>query len=112
MKVAQNRWSENIGWEKQFLEELAESAQLVLLCGSPSKLKDTKCIDEIKKAYPNACLLGCSTAREICGTQVSDESLVVTAVKFKSSHFKNTRICMNDVENSFHAGKRLAESLV
>ena len=111
MKIEQTRWSETNGREVKFSDELAKSTQLVLLFGSPSKLKDTKCLDEIKDAYPNAHLLGCSTAGEICGTQVTDESLVVTAVMFESSYLNCVQICMSDVKNSFDAGIWLAKSL-
>jgi len=111
MKIEQNRWTEAKGWEPEPPGRLGESAQLVLLFGSTPILTEQKCFDEIKKAYPKAHLLGCSTAGEICGTQVSDDSLVSTAVHFKYTQIKSAQIKMSDVENSFQAGKRLAQSL-
>ena len=111
MKIEQNRWTEAKGWEPEPPGRLGESAQLVLLFGSTPILTEQKCFDEIKKAYPKAHLLGCSTAGEICGTQVSDDSLVSTAVHFKYTQIKSAQIKMSDMENSFQAGERLAQSL-
>ncbi|MFQ5729360.1 MAG: FIST N-terminal domain-containing protein [Waddliaceae bacterium] len=106
MKIEQNRWTETEGWEMGLPGELGKTSQLVLLFGGTSKLKEAKYFNEIKKAYPNTYLLGCSTAGEIYGTEVSDETLVATAVHFESSHFKAASICVNEVEDSVQAGVR------
>lgn len=111
MKVDQLRWSATTGWESGPTGELAESAQLVLLFGNTEILKNKEPLDKIKTAYPNAHLLGCSTAGEICGTQVTDESLVATAVNFEFSQLKGARTKLSDVGNSFQAGEHLANSL-
>lgn len=111
MKVEQNQWTAPTGWTGDLPGALGKSSQMVLLFGATSKLKDPKHFDAIKKAYPNAYLLGCSTAGEICGTEVSDETLVVTAVQFESSHIQGAAICADEVENSFQAGMHLARSL-
>jgi hypothetical protein len=39
----------------------------------------------LREAYPRACILGCSTAGEILGSKVSDETVVATAVSFSST---------------------------
>lgn len=111
MEIEQNKWTEVSGWEPQRLGKLGDAAQLVLVFGSTSILKEKKYYNEIKKAYPKAHLLGCSTAGEICGTQVSDESLVVTAMRFASTQLKGARVRMSEVENSFQAGELLAKAL-
>ncbi len=111
MKIEQKRWMQAKGWEPEPPGRLGESAQLVLLFGSTSKLKEQKYLDEIKRAYPKAHLLGCSTAGEICGTDVTDDSLVVTAVNFEYTQIKGARIKISEVENSFEAGGHLSQAL-
>jgi hypothetical protein len=111
MKVEQARWSPAKGWEHEIPGQLGETAQLVLLFGGTSTLKDQKHLDRIKKAYPEAHLFGCSTAGEICGTQVSDDSLVVTAVSFDHTRLEGAQIKISEVENSYQAGVRLAQSM-
>ncbi|MFC1812210.1 FIST signal transduction protein [Thermodesulfobacteriota bacterium] len=108
MKIEQKRWTATKGWDPGPPGELGESAQLVLLFGGTQILKEQKHYDEIKNAYPKAHLLGCSTAGEICGTQVTDDSLVATAVNFEFSQLKGARVKLSDVGDSFQAGERLA----
>jgi hypothetical protein len=111
MEIEQNKRTGASGWEPQQFGKLGNAAQLVLVFGSTSILKEKRHFNEIKKGYPNAHLLGCSTAGEICGTQVSDESLVVTAIRFESTQLKGARVRMSEVENTFQASELLAKAL-
>jgi FIST N domain len=78
MKTEQMCWTQESGWEPASPGGLGAAAQLVLLFWSPSVLKEQQ-LDEIKKAYPNAHLFGCSTFGEIYKTQLFDNSLVVNS---------------------------------
>jgi len=111
MKLEQKKWTEAGGWEPGPPGELGDSAQLILLFGSTSILREKKCLDEIKSAYPKAHLLGCSTAGEIYGTQVFDDSLVVTAVNFERTQLKGLKVTIDKMENSCNIGQLLAQSL-
>jgi hypothetical protein len=111
MKIEQKRWTEAKGWEPESPSRLGKSAQLVLLFGNTSILKQQRYFDEIKKAYPKAHLFGCSTAGEIYGAQVSDDSLVITAVSFEHTQLKGAKTKITDIEKSFEAGEELAQSL-
>jgi hypothetical protein len=111
MKTEQTRWTETKGWEPEVPGKLGQSAQLVILFGSVPILKENKCLDEIKSLYPNALLWGCSTAGEIYGTQVSDDSLTITAVEFEHTEVKSACVNIDSVEDSFQAGERLGKSI-
>ncbi len=111
MIIEQTRWTKKRGWEPEPLGRLGGSAQLVLVFGSTSILKEKERFNKIKKAYPDAHLLGCSTAGEIYRTTVSDDSLVVTAIRFDSTRLKGARVRITDVEDSFRAGENLARTL-
>lgn len=111
MKLEQKKWTETRGWEPGPPGELGDSAQLILLFGGTSILREKKCYDEIKRVYPKAHLLGCSTAGEIYGTQVFDNSLVVTAVSFERTQLKGLKVPIYKMENSFNVGQLLAQSL-
>jgi len=63
------------------------------------------------RRYPGASFLGCSTAGEICGTEVTDDSLVATAVQLESARIKGDRIRVTDSSESYEAGKTLARGL-
>ncbi|MFH0996244.1 MAG: FIST N-terminal domain-containing protein [Pseudomonadota bacterium] len=90
---------------------LGESAQLVMLFGATAILKEQRLVEQVKDAYPKAHIFGCSTAGEICGAQVSDDSLVSTAVCFEHTQVRGGRIGLGQMENSFHAGESLARLL-
>jgi len=111
MNIEQRKWTEAGGWEPDNPGDLGNSAQLVLLFGNKTILRKKKLFSEIKQVYPNAHLLGCSTAGEIYGTQVSDDSLVVTAVSFEHTQLKGTKVKIDKMENSFKAGQQLSRSL-
>jgi hypothetical protein len=109
MKTEQNKWIENQGWVKGVDSELGESAQLVFMFGAVSALENKQLTKEVKSLYPSAQIIGCSTAGEIFNTQVLDNSLVTTAVKFDDSFVKGVSIKMDQVQNSFEAGESLAK---
>jgi len=111
MKIEQNRWSEGRGWEPEAPRKLGASAQLVFLFGSRDILKSGAQFQELRNAFPKAHLLGCSTAGEICGTQVSDDSLVVTAVQFDHTEVRGARVGIGEGADSYQAGERLAQAL-
>ena len=110
MKLEQFRWTETKGWEPAAPGKL-DQAQLVLMFSSRQLMKEQKYLAEMKKAYPKAHFMGCSTAGEIYGTQVSDESLVVTAVQFERTTLKGAHTKVHTMGGSFAAGERLAKEL-
>lgn len=113
MQAQQYWWTESKGWRPNLLEKTDQSVQLVLVFGSTAVLQNQALLETVKIAYPQAILLGCSTAGEICGTQVLDDSLVVTAVQFAHTSLQGAKIKLDrqTQESSFQAGERLAKSL-
>src|SRR5512136_1155141 len=101
MKIEQTRWMEKSGWEPTVPGRLGDAAQLALVFGSTVLMKNAEYGDIIRKAYPHARLIGCSTAGEICGTHVTDDSLVVTAVQFDGATCEGSHINIREVKNSF-----------
>jgi hypothetical protein len=111
MNIEQQQWTKTDGWVPDAPGALSNIAQLVLVFGATSVLKQHDLLQNIRMSYPNAHLLGCSTAGEICGTQVFDDTLIVTAVHFEYTSLRGAQVKLSEVENSFQAGERLAQSL-
>ena len=111
MRIEQRKWTAESGWTPKPAQTTLAEAQLVLVFGATAALKKPGLIEAIKKMYPAARLLGCSTAGEICGAQVSDDSVVATAVNFEFTQIRGIRVDLNEVADSFQAGKRLAQAL-
>jgi hypothetical protein len=111
MKIEQARWTAAKGWEPEPPHKPGGEADLVLVFAGTAILKNTDRIRLLRAAYPSARLLGCSTSGEICGRQVADDSLVVTAVALEHSRVDGACISIRSVQSSFVAGQRLAEAL-
>jgi hypothetical protein len=87
------------------------SAQVVFVFCAPSTLAEKKTFFQIKEFYPQAHILGCTTAGEICGTQVLDDSIVTTAVQFEYTEVRGTLVKLKQVVNSYDAGELLVKNL-
>jgi hypothetical protein len=84
---------------------------LALVFGATTVLRQPDLVATIRNDYPAAQIFGCSTAGEICGTQVSDDSLVVTAVQFEHTRFCSTEVSLSQIPDSFLAGEWIAQQL-
>ena len=111
MRTEQRKWTAASGWTPAPAQTLGASAQLAVVFGATPLLEAPESAAAIKELFPAARVLGCSTAGEICGTEVCDDSMVVTAVQFEHTHFRGARVNLGEVADSFQAGERLAQSL-
>lgn len=110
MKLEQSRWTKSKQWESH--ETTANApAQLVLAFGEGELLKAPSLIPGILQRYPKALILGCSTAGEIHGTKVYDDSVVITAFNFENTPLQTAHVQLADFANSHHAGQALARKL-
>ncbi len=110
MKVEQKKWTASAGWTSTTSADIGESVQLVLVFGAVSTFGQSEAMGAIRKFYPSAMVLGCSTAGEICGTEVLDESLIATAVNFEHTQIKGAHTNLNEFEGSLQAGEFLAQA--
>ena len=94
------------------LQRLAESApNLILVFAAPAWFTDASFGDELAKAFPDAIVLGCSTAGEISGTGVHAGHCIVTAMRFERTGLDVASTNLADMADSAAAGRRLAEQL-
>lgn len=110
MKTEQRQF-ENGSWTVTKDNSLGEAANLVMVFGSRDLISDSSKYDEIKAMYPNAHIISGSTSGEILDDLVYDDSLVVTAVQMEKTELKVASMNINDAEDSFQAGVKLAEQL-
>lgn len=110
MKIEQSRWTSSKSWEPK-LPGILKDASLIYVFGGRGALTDSRLISELRAAYPVALFMGCSTAGEILGTEVSDDALVATAVRFEHTSVQGSVVQIEDATGSFNAGKHLAQSI-
>lgn len=110
MKLEQRHWTKAFKWGPTEAK-LGTEADLVLIFGETSLLKEGRILAEIKAAYPKAHLFGCSTSGEIFGDHVFDDSVTTTAIKFEKTKVQQASLHMPGVKDSFEAGRKLAGKL-
>ena len=110
MKTRQTQWTASEGWST-VPRELDIAPQWVLVFGSRDVLEQDSALADLRGAFPDAAIVGCSTAGEICDVQVLDDSVVATAVEFESGWLEVSEVDLEEVEDSLAAGKALVDRL-
>ena len=111
MKIEQQQWTATGGWSPTPSTAIRNTAQLVLVFGARDLFNDPLYFKQIRETYRQAHILGCTTAGEIYGTRVFDDSLVCTAIHFEHTQLRIAATVLDDMEHSFQAGERLAQAL-
>lgn len=112
VQLAQKQWTAATGWTvTDPAADPLPSAQLVIFFGARDALTDRAIPDALRSMYPDAFLLGCSTAGEICGTAVRDDSVVSTAIRFDYTVVRAAYRPLADASKSKAVGEQLARDL-
>lgn len=111
MKIGQKLWTTENGWEDVLPQTFSSPPQLILTFGARPLMEDKKYFDQIRGFYPNSHIIECSTAGEILGTRVRDDSIAVTAVLFEKTRIDFVEANIKAAEESLTVGKKLAVSL-
>src|SRR5688572_6565634 len=77
-----------------------EDAQLVPGFGATGRIRGAAIWNALRAEWTKAHIVGCSTAGEIAGTVVRDDSLVATALQFASSRAHALNVQLRDVDGS------------
>lgn len=99
------------GWSCETFPDLDSDNSLLIVFGGAAYLNDTAPIVELKKRYPKAHLIGCSTAGEISNELIHDDSLTVALLKFEKTNVKTARANVATQDESYDAGKKIAATL-
>ena len=107
MRTEQLQWSAGTGWELLNGQSLSHEAQLVLMFGSTTLLKNKVLTKQAKDKYPTAHFVGCSTSGEIMGSHVNDDTISLTAIKFNKTDLIAKNIAIDNSADSYNVGKAL-----
>ena len=106
MEIEQYCWGEREGWDKDPAGGRRD-ADLVFIFGSTPLITGSDCVARLKGVFSRARMIGCSTAGEIIGTNVSDNRLIATVVKFRATPITGASVFIHDYPNSAEATKAL-----
>jgi hypothetical protein len=109
MQISQSTWR-NGSPDAQALSSLAANPPDWILAFGPEALLRAA-HPALVAACPQAVLMGCSTAGEISREGVSDQTLALTAVRWRGVITRQSSTDLLDMEDSFEAGVRLARGL-
>lgn len=111
MKIISFQYVADAGFDQDPLPMIEHENQLLLVFGAPRMDEAPEPFEALASAYPEAKILGCSTAGEILGEGVFDDTLTMSLVGFDSTRLRLAHISLDDVEGDFAAGESLAEQL-
>jgi hypothetical protein len=84
---------------------------LILMFVSPIFKFKRELLDLLLERFPDAHILGCSTAGEISDIEVSDDSISLTAIAFEKTTLHSTCTHFNSMTNSKETGEKLINLL-
>ncbi|MFY8017369.1 MAG: FIST signal transduction protein [Inhella sp.] len=90
----------------------ALNPQLVLVFGAVARFDDEELLPNLRSAFPQSELAGCTTAGEIGNDGVSDGELVLTALRFDHPGIRLATTDLVGMDDSTAAGERLAAQLL
>ena len=99
------------GWSSALPPALDSAQTLVLAFGASRLPPDTPALQQLLATYPQALVVGCSTAGEIAGAQVDDDSLSVAVARFDHTRLALASAAVADASQSGAAGSALAQQL-
>ncbi len=95
-------------WEIQNSFNATDSVNLVTIFGDREVFKDPKHYEYLRERYPNAAIAGCSSAGNVLGEEISQHSLVATAVSFEHSEVVLHSVSFNDGDDIQKSSQELA----
>lgn len=110
MHVQTLRYDPSSGWSEPFPDTDSEQT-LVVVFGGAGYLDEPAPVAQLCGAYPRSVVIGCSTAGEICGDRLHDDSLVAAVASFGRTGLALAAAPVSDAGASFEAGRALARQL-
>lgn len=83
----------------------------VFVFGGRSFLEDAEAFDRLRRDFPTAHIVGCSSAGEIFGEQVFDETLSVAAATFAHTSLKTASVSIRDYTSSRGLGREISRRM-
>jgi hypothetical protein len=97
--------------DKDLAGSTLHDAGIVLYFMSPDYAQKEAYLAALKKYYPAARLIGCTTGGEIADSEALLDAAVSAAIKLEHTKTKIAQTRVGDATQSFAAGKELAEQL-
>jgi len=101
----------NSAWSCKQFPKLDSENTLVLFFADKKYMEHSTPIQQLAEFYPQAQIVGCSTAGEIYQDQVLEQSIVVAVIKFEHTQIKVVHEEINNENESYEAGAAIHQKL-
>jgi hypothetical protein len=108
MHSQQITWNSQAGWNTA---ADPEKVALVFYFGARDELACGARYQELRKMFPAAHILGCSTGGQINNNDVNDEGIVAAAVRFDATQLRLVHRDIADVSRSWDCGAAIGNAL-
>ncbi len=96
---------------KWSIESVNTDVNIVFVFGDREAIKEESSYIELKKLYPNADIVGCSSSGNIQGDRLSSASIVASAVTFSSGYVKISTMQIDSNEDQVRDSAKLVKEL-
>jgi hypothetical protein len=104
-------WNEREGWQNSRHNGKVKKPQLVLFFGESGALESGQRYLDLRGRYPDAHIIGCTSAGEIIDQSVHDDTIVVSAIEFNHTRVSAASVLINQMSDSFEAGADIGREL-
>lgn len=111
MKLETFQYTTSKGWSTQKFPELDSEQTLVLVFAAPEFINNPAPIKKLAEHYPQSKIMGCSSAGEILGPAISDNSISVAVIRFEKTALKVISVEINNADDSYQSGVAIAKQL-
>lgn len=111
MLISHHSYRQSTGWNGNLPVNLDSEDTLVIVFGSSDSDQDLKPFRTIRNSFPRSIIIGCSTAGEIVGNEVTDDTLLATVIRFRFTKIKLSRYPIPSTNASYEIGKSIAGDL-
>ncbi len=109
MQILQLRWTPEAGWSDGATR--FPDADLVLVFSDVGHFQDSACYHELHALFPNANIVGCSSAGSVMDTTISDNDMVATAIRLEHGTVKVVTASVEDGADVLAVSKGLMDKL-
>lgn len=112
MQLTTYQYSRTSRWNKPLDTRLDSVTTWLILFGASDVASLNPGLEDLRRAFPKAVWVGCSTAGEIFGHTLEDHTLVVAVARFEKTEVRVAVSEVKDADASFQVGAQLAKSLM
>lgn len=111
MKVETFSYNEKSLWSDSFPLEMDSAQTLIIVFGANSFSDNFQPLKDLAESFPQSKIIGCSTAGEIIGEVINDDSLSVAVIQFETTCLTLAYASVANSEESYSAGENIAKTL-